>query len=270
MNDRSPAKASGGSAASDDFGDVGAAGRRIALRRASRETEVLLFLDLDGASSGRDRDESVRIDTGIGFLDHLVSSLAFHALWSLDLTCRGDLEVDDHHSVEDSALLLGEAIARALALGPAPARFGWAYAPLDEALARAVVDLSGRAHAMVNLGLGAGRLGDLAAENVTHFLLSLASAARMTLHVDVERGENGHHRAEAAFKALALALRAACAPGAGTSAGEGSTKGSVLIETVEPSLYTAARAELAARRGRAVSAGNRAAGDRAAAKGAKL
>jgi len=167
--------------------------------------------------------------------------------------------VDEHHSVEDCAIALGEALSRALASGAAagsvPRRFGSAHAPLDEALARAVVDLSGRAYCRAELGLAGARLGQLAGENVGHFLWSLASSARITLHVDVLAGENSHHKAEAAFKALALALREACSlreasapeagaraagePGAAGGAGSGlygcpggSSKGAVLLEEI--------------------------------------
>jgi imidazoleglycerol-phosphate dehydratase len=217
--------------------------RRIALRRKSRETEVLVDLDLDPAAPSAD------IDSGIGFLDHMLASLATHAGWGLALACRGDLVVDDHHSAEDCALALGEALARALAKGPSPRRFGSACAPLDEALARAVIDLSGRAFCRAELGLAGARLGALAGENVQHFLWSLASAARMTLHVDVLAGENAHHRAEAAFKALALALKEACAPAGAAGAANGpaspeSTKGSVLLEELAAADYAGAAARL--------------------------
>ncbi len=215
--------------------------RRIALRRKSRETEVLVDLDLDPAAP------AAAIDSGIGFLDHMLTSLATHAGWSLALACRGDLVVDDHHSSEDCALALGEALARALASGPAPARFGSGLAPLDEALARAVVDLSGRAYCRTELGLGGVRLGELAGENVAHFFQSLASTARMTLHVDVLAGENAHHKAEAAFKALALALKAACAPSAtavASGAGPESTKGAVLLEELGAADWERALARL--------------------------
>ncbi|MGO8694673.1 MAG: imidazoleglycerol-phosphate dehydratase [Rectinemataceae bacterium] len=249
--------------------------RRAALRRSTRETVALLLLDLDGGESGGDRAELVRVDTGIGFLDHLVSSLAFHAGWSLDLVCRGDLEVDDHHSVEDSAILLGEALSRALSSGDAPARFGWACAVLDESLARAVVDLSGRPYAAIDLGLGAASLGAMRGENAEHFLSSLAYSARMTLHVDVERGTNSHHRAEAAFKATALALKAACARPEAVAArrgefrGERSTKGSVALESIEPSAFAEASERIRDRMPgrRAGGAPEEAAGGRAAKEG---
>jgi imidazoleglycerol-phosphate dehydratase len=213
---------------SNPVGGSGSTARRVALRRKSRETEVLVDLDLDPDAP------FAEIDSGIGFLDHMLTSLATHAGWRLALACRGDLVVDDHHSAEDCALALGEALARALARGPAPRRFGSGLAPLDEALARAVVDLSGRAYCRAELGLSGARLGELAGENVPHFFWSLASAARMTLHVDVLAGENAHHKAEACFKALALALREATAAPSGAAASPGSipesTKGAVTIE----------------------------------------
>lgn len=190
--------------------------RRASVDRRTRETRIRLALTLDG-------ERRIRVATGIGFLDHLLTAMAFHAGWDLELECDGDLEVDDHHSAEDCALALGDAMAGALAAGGPVARFGWAYAPLDEALARAVVDLSGRPWAEVELGLVRERIGALAGENVGHVLRSLALAARITLHVDVLRGANDHHRAEAAFKALALALRQATAPAA--AGGVPSTKG---------------------------------------------
>jgi imidazoleglycerol-phosphate dehydratase len=176
--------------------------RQAEIHRQTSETEVTLALALDG--TGR-----AEVQTGIGFLDHLLTALARHARFDLTLTCRGDLHIDDHHTAEDCALTLGAALDRALGERRGIARFGYAYAPLDEALARAVVDLSGRSLARVELGLTREKLGELACENVGHVLSSLASAARATLHVDVLHGTNDHHRAEAAFKAVALALRQA-------------------------------------------------------------
>jgi imidazoleglycerol phosphate dehydratase HisB len=179
--------------------------RRCAtIRRTTRETELDVTLDLDGR--GR-----ARVATGIAFLDHMVTALAHHARFDLELTARGDLEVDDHHTVEDAALALGAALERALGEKRAIRRFGSAFAPLDEALARAVVDLSGRPFARVRLRLVRERLGTLACENAGHFFRSLATAARLTLHLDVVRGRNDHHKLEAAFKAVALALREAVA-----------------------------------------------------------
>ena len=178
--------------------------RTAGVNRTTRETSIRLTLDLDGSGKSA-------IKTGIGFLDHLLDALGRHARFDLMLTCEGDLQVDDHHTAEDCGLALGEALDRALGERRGVNRFGWALAPLDEALARAVVDLSGRPFADVALDLQRETIGELACENIPHVLRSLATAARITLHVDVLKGQNDHHRAEAAFKATALALRQAVA-----------------------------------------------------------
>lgn len=179
-------------------------GRTASVTRTTRETSIRMTLDLDGTGK-------TAVKTGIGFLDHLLDALSRHARFDLMLTCEGDLQVDDHHTAEDCGLALGEALDRALGERRGVNRFGWALAPLDEALARAVVDLSGRPFADVALGLHRERVGGLSCENIPHVLRSLATAARITLHVDGLKGENDHHRAEAAFKATALALRQAVA-----------------------------------------------------------
>lgn len=176
--------------------------RRGEVRRTTRETDVTVRLALDGTGA-------TTVSTGIPFLDHMLTALAKHGRLDLELSCAGDLHVDDHHTAEDCALALGAAIDQALGDRRGIARFGSSHAPLDEALARAVIDLSGRPFAHVDLGLRREALGGLACENVGHVLRSLAVAARATLHLDLLRGENDHHRAEAAFKALALALRQA-------------------------------------------------------------
>ncbi len=178
--------------------------RRASLRRETRETRIEAALDL---SPGE-----VKVDTGIGFLDHLLSSLAFHGGFSLALTCRGDLAVDDHHSAEDCGLVLGDLVRQALGDRSGIRRFASAYAPLDEALARAVVDISGRPFARVDLKLARDSVGTLACENIPHVVASFATRAGITVHLEVLYGDNDHHKAEAAFKALALALREAWAP----------------------------------------------------------
>lgn len=178
--------------------------RQSRYTRKTRETDVQVQLDLDGTGNAT-------IDTGLGFLDHMLEALARHARFDLEVACKGDLSVDDHHTAEDVAIGIGTALDRCLGDRSGIQRFGWALAPLDEALARVAIDLSGRPHATVELGLTRDRLGALSCENVAHVLSSLATAARATLHVDVLRGVNDHHRAEAAFKALALALRQAVA-----------------------------------------------------------
>lgn len=172
--------------------------------RITRETDVTVHLSLDGKGESS-------ITTGIAFLDHMLTALVVHGEFDLTVVAKGDLLVDDHHTVEDCALTLGVAFDRALGERRGIARFGSAYAPLDEALARAVVDISGRPFARLDLGLRRERLGDLSCENIPHALASFATAARITLHVDVLCGDNDHHRAEAAFKAVALALRTAVA-----------------------------------------------------------
>ena len=179
-------------------------GRSLQFRRQTHETDISIELSLDrgGASS---------IDTGIPFLDHMLTALAKHGGLTLSLQAKGDLEVDDHHTAEDCAIVLGSALDRILGDRAGIARFGYAYAPLDESLARAVIDLSGRPHAEIDLGLKRERLGAIACENLTHFFRTFAMTSRTTLHVELLRGENDHHRAEAAFKATALALRQALA-----------------------------------------------------------
>jgi imidazoleglycerol-phosphate dehydratase len=190
--------------------------RKVTVERRTAETEIRIELNLDGVGESEP-------NTGIGFLDHLLDALARHSRFDLKLECSGDLEIDDHHTAEDCALALGAAIDEALGDRSGIARFGSAFAPLDEALARAVVDLSGRPHAEVELGLVGERLGILSTQNVEHVIRSLATASRSTVHVDVLRGRNDHHRAEAAFKALALALGQAVAGDGRT--GVPSTKG---------------------------------------------
>lgn len=176
--------------------------RSAKVERQTGETDVRVELVLDG-------EGHADVETGIGFLDHMLTALARHGRFDLQLSCEGDLEVDDHHTAEDTALALGAAFDKALGERRGIHRFGHAFAPLDEALARVVVDLSGRPSAHVDIGFRRERIGDIATENLSHFFASLAATARMTLHVDLLKGENDHHRAEAAFKALALALRQA-------------------------------------------------------------
>jgi imidazoleglycerol-phosphate dehydratase len=176
--------------------------RRSTLERRTAETLVRVELLVDGSGHAR-------ITTGVGFLDHLFTALAKHSRLDLTMHCEGDLDVDDHHTAEDAALALGQVLHEALGDRRGIARFGDALVPLDEALARAAVDLSGRPLADIQLGLKRDAIGALSAENVSHVLRSFATAARLTLHVDVLKGDNDHHRAESAFKATAVALRQA-------------------------------------------------------------
>lgn len=182
-------------------------------QRTTGETSIALRLVLDGTGAHQ-------IDTGIGFLDHMLRTLARFSQMDIDLTCKGDLYVDDHHTAEDIALALGAALDTALGDRAGIVRFGHAYAPLDEALCRTVVDLSGRPHPAIDLGFVREALGQVATENLTHWFESFAIAGRMALHVDVLKGRNDHHRAEAAFKATGLALRNAIARTGGGVASE--------------------------------------------------
>jgi imidazoleglycerol-phosphate dehydratase len=178
------------------------AGRRVSLERTTRETTVALTLDLDGA--GR-----ASIATGVGFYDHLLGSLAHHGLFDLEVRATGDLQVDEHHTVEDVALVLGSAFAEALGDRAGIARFGDARVPMDESLASAVVDIGGRPYAVIDLPFRGERAGELPLQLVEHALEAFARTAGATIHVSGS-GRNDHHLAEAAFKALGLALRAAC------------------------------------------------------------
>ena len=206
MADGASTAADGARTAADGARTAAEQPRTAQVTRETAETRVEVAVGLDGP-------RGVRAATGIGFFDHMLHSLAFHAGWALDLSCDGDLEVDDHHTVEDVGLALGQAVARAVGEGRGGiVRFGHCYAPLDEALARAVVDVSGRPSFAGELCLQRERVGALSCEMVPHFFQSFAQAAGITLHVDVIRGANDHHRIEAAFKALALALKTALAP----------------------------------------------------------
>ena len=176
--------------------------RTAAFERKTAETSVRVRLSLDGDGQGA-------VHTGVPFLDHLLTALARHAGIDLELTADGDLAVDDHHTVEDTAIGLGKAVDQALGDRAGIARFGHAYAPLDEALVRAVVDLSGRPFARIDLPWRRPVIGGLALENCAHWLSTFATSARLCLHLDCLRGENDHHKCEAAFKAFALALRIA-------------------------------------------------------------
>lgn len=176
--------------------------RSANLRRQTKETEVEVRLTLDG--QGR-----YQVETGLGFLDHMLAQFAMHGLFDLELRARGDLEVDDHHTVEDVAIALGQALDRALGERRGIARMGHAYAPMDEALARVVVDLSGRPYAVVEAGFATPRLGAVDSDLIIHFLETLAIHGRMSLHAQVLYGRNDHHKAEALFKALGRALEAA-------------------------------------------------------------
>ncbi|MCH7576610.1 MAG: imidazoleglycerol-phosphate dehydratase HisB [Chloroflexi bacterium] len=178
--------------------------RRAVVRRHTRETDVSVELTLEG--SGR-----YQVSTGVGMLDHMLEQLARHGLFDITVEASGDIERDPHHLVEDVGLVLGQALNEALGERRGITRFGHAIVPLDEALALVAVDLGGRGHAGIQFNFEREMLGQLPTENICHFLSAFASEGRLNLHVRELAGENDHHRVEAAFKALALALRQAVA-----------------------------------------------------------
>lgn len=186
--------------------------------RVTKETSISGSLEIDGTGEAK-------VETGIGFLDHMISALAKHSKMNLTLKCVGDLHVDDHHTVEDCALLVGDLLKRAMGERVGITRYGSSYAPLDEALSRAVIDISSRPFASVELGLKRPTIGTVSSEMLSHFLSSFATAAAVTLHVDVIRGDNDHHKSESAFKAVALALRQAVSLDPASAGMVPSTKG---------------------------------------------
>jgi imidazoleglycerol-phosphate dehydratase len=192
--------------------------RRVTVSRRTRETDVTVALNLDGTGT-------TTIETGVGFFDHLLGSLADHGLFDVEIRAMGDLQVDEHHTVEDVALVLGAAFAEALGDRAGISRFGDATIPMDESLATAAVDVGGRPYAVIELPFVGERVGALPLQLVEHALEAFARTSGVTLHLRAT-GRNDHHLAEAAFKALGRALRAACEPDARRS-GVASTKGSL-------------------------------------------
>ena len=173
---------------------------RIAeIRRKTSETEIQLRLNLDG--SGR-----YKIDTGVGFFDHMLSHVAVHGLFDLELEAKGDLHIDSHHTVEDCALVLGQAFDQALGDRQGVTRMGSAYVPMDEALAFVAVDLSGRPYAVVQADWHTSSVGGVPTSLFPHVLESFAASGRCNLHARVLYGRDDHHQAEALFKALGRAL----------------------------------------------------------------
>ena len=192
--------------------------RSARVERRTAEVAVTVELDLDGSGTGG-------ADTGVAFLDHMLAQLGKHARFDLRVQAKGDLEVDAHHTVEDTGIALGQALAEALGDKADVRRFGDAVVPLDEARARAAVDLSGRPFLVWDVAVeaSAGELGGFDPRQARHLLEALVANARCTVHVVLEAGDLPHHCLEACFKALARALGEACAPD--PRAGSGSTKG---------------------------------------------
>ena len=177
--------------------------KRVAkIERITNETKIKLELNLDG--SGK-----TEIKTGIGFLDHMLNLWAFHGLFDLKIKCSGDLEIDAHHTTEDIAIVLGTALAKAVGEKKGISRYGHAYVPMDEALIRAALDLSGRSEFVFSGEFSQQTIGQLDTQMITHFFRSLAMSSGMTLHMVILYGINDHHKCEGLFKALGRALRVA-------------------------------------------------------------
>ena len=178
------------------------ASRRAEVVRDTRETQIRVAIDLDG--SGRSE-----LSTGIGFFDHMLEQIARHGLVDLVVQARGDLHIDGHHTVEDVGITLGQAFARAVADKAGVRRYGHAYVPLDEALSRVVVDLSGRPELVWNVRFTRSMIGEFDVDLAHEFFQGFVNHALVTLHVDNLRGDNAHHQCETVFKAFARALRMA-------------------------------------------------------------
>lgn len=175
--------------------------RTASIQRKTLETDVQITIDLDGAGI-------VNVSTGVGFFDHMLTAFGHHGLFDLDIKTVGDLHVDEHHTVEDTALVLGSAIADALGDRTGIRRYGSATIPMDEAVATAVVDIGGRPYAIVDLPFTTERLGSLGTQMIPHALEAFVRTSGCTLNLSAQ-GNNDHHIAEAAFKALAYAVRSA-------------------------------------------------------------
>lgn len=194
--------------------------RRATITRKTNETDIAVTLDLDGTGAAT-------IRTGIGFFDHMLDQLSRHALIDMQISAAGDLHIDDHHTVEDCGIALGKALAQALGDKAGIRRYGSFHLAMDDALVRVALDLSGRPYLCWNLPFAAPKIGSFDTELVREFFQALSVHAGITLHVDLIRGENAHHIAEAVFKALARALREAVEPDPRMEGRLPSTKGAL-------------------------------------------
>ena len=176
--------------------------RTATVHRKTKETDVRVELNLDGSGQSS-------VSTGLPFLEHMLELFAKHGLFDLKVTCNGDLEIDDHHSVEDIAITLGQALVQALGDKAGINRYGEAVVPMDEALCRSVIDLSGRFYLVYEVSVRRQTIGNFSVELAEHFWRSFAETAKFNLHIDCLRGRNTHHILEGTFKASARALRAA-------------------------------------------------------------
>jgi imidazoleglycerol-phosphate dehydratase len=194
--------------------------RKASVTRNTNETQITVSLDLDGTGRGR-------IATGVPFLDHMLDQLARHGLVDLDITAKGDLHIDAHHTVEDVGIVLGQAVAQALGDKKGIVRYGHAYVPLDEALSRVVVDFSGRPGLEYHVDYVRPLVGEFDVDLVHEFFQGFVNHAQATVHIDNLRGANAHHQCETIFKAFARALRMAVAADPRAGGVVPSTKGSL-------------------------------------------
>ncbi len=194
--------------------------RQADITRNTLETQITVRINLDGTGQGK-------LDTGVPFLDHMLDQIVRHGLIDLDVVARGDLHIDAHHTVEDVGITLGQAFAKAIGDKKGLRRYGHAYVPLDEALSRVVVDLSGRPGLEFNVEFTRARIGDFDVDLTREFFQGFVNHALVTLHVDNLRGVNAHHQCETVFKAFARALRMAAEPDPRAAGAVPSTKGSL-------------------------------------------
>ncbi len=178
--------------------------RKATVTRKTKETDIVVTLEIDGRGKYTN-------NTGVGFLDHMLDLFARHGNFNLDVKCKGDINVDDHHSVEDIAIVMGQAFNKALGDRSGISRYGSALIPMDEALARCVIDLSGRSFLFFDAEFRRAKIGDFATEMVRHFFLSFAENIKANIHLEILHGSNTHHCIEAIFKAFSRALADSCA-----------------------------------------------------------
>jgi imidazoleglycerol-phosphate dehydratase len=178
--------------------------RRAAVKRRTKETAITASVDLDGTGA-------YDIATGVGFLDHMIEQLARHSLIDIALKAEGDLHIDQHHTTEDSGIVLGQAVAKSLGDKKGIARYGFAYLPMDETLTRVALDVSGRPYLVWKVAFTRSKVGEMDTELFREWFQAFAQHAGLTLHVETLHGENSHHIAETCYKALAKALRQAIA-----------------------------------------------------------
>ena len=195
-------------------------GRRAGVERNTRETQIRVEVNLDGAGTGR-------LDSGVAFLDHMLDQIVRHGLVDLDITAKGDLHIDAHHTVEDIGITLGQAVNKALGDKKGIRRYGHAYVPLDEALSRVVIDVSGRPGLEFNVPFTRAMIGQFDVDLTHEFFQGFVNHALVTLHIDNLRGDNAHHQCETVFKAFARALRMALEPDPRQHGVLPSTKGSL-------------------------------------------